>query len=178
MKLQPNEKRLLLILAFVSIVALSFQYLILPEFKRGQEISASNENLASAYNLLVDKDGKASEIEKEYRNANRLLDNVLNSELSEYLGDEELDQYYTNMAIKHGLKPFALGIEYPADAKNLENIKEVYVSLDVSGSMEQLLAFMRDVESKGFMKVQYVDTVRNDKVYDHNIKIEIIMLKG
>lgn len=62
-----------MILAVVAILALSFQYLILPELKRGQELSDRNRSLSLAYNLIADKNGEASAIEKEYSQAKRLI---------------------------------------------------------------------------------------------------------
>ncbi|KAF0092359.1 MAG: hypothetical protein FD141_543 [Fusobacteria bacterium] len=182
MKLQSNEKRLLLILAVVSIIALSFQYLILPEFKKGQELSDRNKSLSLAYNLIVNKDGKASDIEKEYNQANRMLERILEKDLSGYLGYEEIDLYFTRMALSHGLKPTSLVIENPKDinkdAKEYNTIKEVYVTLEVSGSMDQLFSLMKEIDGKGFLKVEYLDSVNNNETYNHNIKVSILMLKG
>lgn len=182
MKLQPNEKKLLMILAVVAILALSFQYLILPELKRGQELSDRNKSLSLAYNMIADKNGEASAIEKEYSQAKRMLDGILDEDLSRYLGYEELDQYFTKMAIKNGLKPTALIIENPKDinkeALEYNYIKEVYVTIEASGSMDQLFALMNEIDEQGFLKVENINTVNNDKTYEHNIKVSIVMLKG
>lgn len=182
MKLQPNEKRLLLILAVVSIIALSFQYLILPELKKGQVISDRNKSLSLAYNLIENKDGKASAIEKEYNQAKRELERILDKDLSGYLGDEEIDLYFTRMALRHGLKPDSLVIENPKDinkdAKVYNTIKEVYVTLEVSGSMDQLFSLMKEIDDQGFLKIEYLNSVNNNEVYTHNIKVSILMLKG
>ncbi len=186
MKLQPNEKRLLLILAVVSILALSFQYLILPELKKGQELSDRNRSLSLAYNLIVNKDGKASDIEREYNQAKGELEKILDNDLSGNLGDEELDLYFTRMALRHGLKPTSLVIEYPEDLKEntkkdlkeYNTIKEVYVTLEVAGSMDQLFSLMKEIDSQGFLKIEYLNSIKNDEVYNHNIKVSILMLKG
>lgn len=182
MKLQPSEKRLLLILAVVSMIALSFQYLILPELKRGQELSDRNKSLSLAYNLIVNKDGEASAIKKEYNQANRLLEGILENELSGYLGYEELDLYFTRMAIRNGLKPTSLVIENPKDinkdAKEYVYIKQVFVTLHVTGSMDQLFSLMSEIEGEGFLKVEYINSVNEDAVYNHNIRVSLLMLKG
>lgn len=182
MKLQPNEKRLLLILAVVSIIALSFQYLILPELKRGQELSEKNNSLRLAYNLIVDKNGEASAIDKEYNQAKRMLDSVLEKDLSKYLGYEEIDVYFTRMAIRNGLKPNSLVIENAKDinkdANEYINIKQVFVTLQVTGSMDQLFSLMREIEGEGFLKVEYINSVNNDSVFNHDIRVSIVMLKG
>lgn len=182
MKLQPNEKRLLMILAVVAILALSFQYLILPELKRGQELSERNRSLSLAYNLIADKNGEASAIEKEYSQAKRLIDSVLEKDLSSYLGYEELDQYFTTMVLRNGLKPSALIIENPKDinkdAVEYNSIKEVFVTLEVSGSMDQLFSLMNEIDEQGFLKIEYINSVNDDKTYNHNIKVSIVMFKG
>lgn len=182
MKLQPSEKRLLLILAVVSIIALSFQFLILPELKRGQELSDRNKSLSLTYNLLVDKNGEASAIEKEYNQANRMLESILDKDLSKYLGYEEIDVYFTRMAIRNGLKPNSLVIENAKDinkeANEYVNIKQVFVTLQVTGSMDQLFSLMREIEGKGFLKVEYINSVNDDAVFNHDIRISIFMLKG
>lgn len=182
MKLQPNEKKLLMILAVVAILALSFQYLILPELKKGQELSDRNKSLSLAYNMISNKNGEASAIEKEYGKAKRMLDGTLDKDLSRYLGYEELDQYFTKMAIRNGLKPTALMIENPRDinkeAIEYNYIKEVYVTIEAAGSMDQLFSLMNEIDEQGFLKVEYLNTVNNNKTYDHNIKVSIVMLKG
>ena len=182
MKLQPNEKRLLMISAVVAILALSFQYLVLPELKKGQELAERNKSLSLAYNLINNKNGEASAIEKEYNNAKRRLDGILDNDLSKYLSYEEIDQYFTTMAIRNGLKPSALIIENPKDinkeAVEYDNVMEVYVTLNVSGGMDQLLSLMREIEGEGFLSTQYINSINDGKVYSHNIKISIVMLKG
>ncbi len=182
MKLQPNEKRLLIILAVVSILALSFQYLILPELKKGQDLSDRNRSLSLAYNLIANKNGEASAIEKEYSNAKKMLEEILEKDLSGYLGDEELDLYFTRMAIRNGLKPNSLVIENAKDinkdAKEYVNIKEVFVTLELAGSMEQLFSLMNEIDSEGFLKIEYLDSVNNDIGFNHKIKVSILMLKG
>jgi Tfp pilus assembly protein PilO len=182
MKLQPSEKRLLMILAVVAILALSFQYLILPELKKGQELSDRNKSLSLAYNLITNKNGEASAIEKEYSQAKKMLEVIIEKDLSNNLSYEELDQYFTKMAIRNGLKPTALIIENPKDinkeAIEYEYIKEVYVTLDVTGSMDQLFSLMNEIDGEGFLKIEYINSVNDDKTYNHNIKISIVMLKG
>lgn len=182
MKLQPNEKRLLIILAVVAILALSFQYLILPELKIGQELSNSNKSLSLAYNMISDKNGQSTDIEMEYNQAKRMFDGILDKDLSRYLGYEELDQYFTTMALKNGLKPTALIIENPKDinkgAVEYSNIKVVYVIIEASGSMDQLFALMNDIEGQGFLKIENINTVKDNKTYEHNIKVSVVMLKG
>ena len=182
MKLQPNEKRLLLILAFVAIFALSFQYLIFPEFKAGMEISKKNKNLNLAYDLVTDKDGKATSIEDEFEIKISKLDNLLNRAVSADLDDAEIDIYFTKMALEHGLKPSSLNIEYPdkenKDYVEYKTIQPVYVTLGIDGSMKQLIALMNDIGNKGFLKIHELSTNGTNGIYQHTLKIELVMLKG
>ncbi len=179
MKLQPNEKRLLTILAFVAVIALSFQYLIFPEIKKGQELATQNENLNTAYDLLINKDGKASQLEASYEVEYGKLNNLLDKSLSSSLKDEDLDRYFTQMIIKHGLKPASLTIEpFDKDSIVYSTITQVYVTLGVDGSLEQLVALMTDIGSKPFLKIHNLDTTQKGEEYNHTLKIELIMLKG
>ena len=182
MKLQPNEKRLLLILAFVAIFALSFQYLIFPEFKAGMEISEKNKSLYLAYDLVTDKDGMATSIEDKFEIKKTKLNTLLNSTVSAELDDAEIDIYFTKMALAHGLKPSSLNIEYPdkdsEDYVEYRTIQPVYVTLGVDGSMKQLIALLDDIGNKGFLKIHELSTNGTNGVYKHTIKIELVMLKG
>ena len=179
MKLQPSEKRLLTILAFVAVIALSFQYLIYPEVKKGQELANQNSDLTSAYNLLINKDGKASELEKNYDAEYSKLNLLLDKSLSSSLKDEDLDRYFTEMVIKHGLKPSSLTIEPgEKDSKVYSTITQVYITLGVDGSFNQLLGLLSDIGSKQFLKIHNLDTTQNGDLYNHTLKIEVIMLKG
>lgn len=182
MTLQTNEKRLLLILAFVAIFALSFQYLIFPEFKKNMVISEKNDNLNLAYDLLTNENGKATAIENKFEIKNSKLNSLLGRDVSGKLDDADLDVYFTKMSLIHGLKPSSLTIEYPdkksKDYIEYQTIQQVYVTIGVEGSMEQLIALMNDIGSKNFLKIHELNTYGTNGVYKHTLKIELVMLKG
>ena len=83
------------------------------------------------------------------------------------------------MAISKGLKPSSLSIEHTkADSEKYQTIEQVYVTIGVEGNIKQLTALMQEIGSKGFLKVVYLNTSEIGQTYKHNLKIEIIMLKG
>ncbi|MDD2371022.1 MAG: hypothetical protein PHQ32_03360 [Firmicutes bacterium] len=179
MKLQPNEKRLITILAFVAIIALSFQYLIYPEILKGQELAKQNTSLNKAYNLLINKDGIATQLQTDYDVEYSKLNTLLDKSLSSSLKDEDLDRYFTEMVIKHGLKPSSLTIEpIEEGSKEYSTITQVYVTLGVDGSLDQLVELMADIGNKQFLKLVNMDTTQKGEEYNHTLKIELIMLKG
>ena len=179
MKLLPSEKRMLTILAFVAILALSFQYLLLPEIEKGKELSIRNNSLNLAYGLLMNKNGEASAIEVKYDKENASLNLLLDKEISPALRDEDLDRYFTELGIRHGLRPTSLAIEYPLpETETYKTIQTANITIGVEGSIAGLQSLLEEVDQKTFLKVVYFNTSGSGDSYNHTLKIEIMMLKG
>lgn len=178
MNLQPNEKRLLIILAVTAIFALFFQYLLLPEFKVFQESSKKNESLVYTEKLLSNENGARSELETRYEIEKNKLNQLLEKDVLEYKDDASLDVFFTKMVLERGLKPASLIIEHPVEkVVQYQTLTTVNLTLGVEGSLEEMIDLMTDIGSRRYLKVIKMNTSGIKDDYAHTINIELTMLK-
>ena len=182
-KLTPREKVMIAFLINLIIIFISVKFFILPEINKNKTLLDENKSLTALYHLATNNKGVSDRIKQDYEESKQKMEATISQVVGGALTDEELDQYFTAMIIRHGLKPVSLTIEYPKSGENpqqkaYKHIKIANITINTAGNFENLIQMISEIDNIQYLTVLNTNSKIVSDSFEHSIKIQTVILAG